>query len=129
MNANRQDGTLELTVYFDADCGLCRRVVDWLRNQPKFVPLHCVAAQSGVADAGATCPLDADQLLDQLTVMGSDGAVYRGTKAWIMCLWSLRDYRGWAMRLSTETLWPWARRLFAVITGLANLTRPARPRS
>ena len=115
-----------LTVFFDADCGLCRRVVKWLDRQPKFVSLHCVAAQS--ESAGATCPLNSAELLDQLTVTASDGAIYRGTKAWIMCLWALRDYRGWSLRLSSEALWPWARRLFSVITGLANLTRPGRSR-
>ena len=127
MPGRDQLEALELTVYFDADCGLCRRVADWLEDQPKFVPLHCVAAQSEAG--GRTCPLDTDQLLEQLTVTGSDGAVYHGTKAWIMCLWSLRGYRGWSLRLSTEALWPWARRLFAMITGLANLTKPARRRS
>ena len=48
------DPNLELTVYFDADCGLCRRVVKWLDGQPKFVPLHGVAAQS---QSSAGCPL------------------------------------------------------------------------
>lgn len=125
---------LSLTVYFDGECGLCERVADWLDRQPKYVPLWCVAAQStvaGPAGGGAaarvgTCPIDAAALLDQLTVTGSDGAIYRGTKAWIMCLWALRNYRGWAMTLSTESMWPMAKRLFGLIVGLANLTKPRR---
>ena len=127
MGTDGETTEFALTVYFDADCGLCRRVVKWLDGQAKFVPLHCVAAQSQSSAAG--CPTDADELLDNLTVTASNGAVYHGTKAWIMCLWALRDYRGWSMRLSSEALWPWARRLFGMITSLANLTKPTRQRS
>ena len=120
-----------LTVYFDADCRICRRLVTWLDGQPKFVPLHCVAAQRQPADVGSdsTCPLTANELLEQLTVTASDGAIYRGTKAWIMCLWTMRDYRGWSLTLSSATLWPLARRLFRMITGLANLAKVKPPRS
>jgi predicted DCC family thiol-disulfide oxidoreductase YuxK len=127
MNAGAGTNDMELTVWFDGDCGLCRRVARWLDRQPKFVPLHCVAAQSQTPDT--SCPLDTGELLDRLTVTASDGAVYRGTKAWIMCLWALREYRGWSLTLSQEALWPWARRLYAAITGVASLTKPGRRRS
>ena len=28
---------LELTVWFDGDCGLCTRVAKWLDGQPKYL--------------------------------------------------------------------------------------------
>ena len=115
---------LELTVYFDGDCGLCRTVARWLDRQPKYVPLHCVAAQQAAASG---CPLAVPSLLERVTVIASDGALYRGTNAWLVCLWALRNYRGWSLRLSAAALRPWAERLFATVTGLAALTHRARP--
>ena len=41
------------------------------------------------AAAARGCPLDPRSLLDQVTVTASDGAVYRGSNAWIVVLWAL----------------------------------------
>ena len=109
-----------LTVYFDGDCGLCRRVAAWLDRQPQFVAVHCVAAQSAGA---AGCPIALPDLLAQVTVVASDGAVYRGTNAWLVVLWALRDYRSWALRWAAPDRRRWAERLFATITGIAALTK------
>ena len=117
----RERDDLSLRVFFDGDCGLCRRVAAWLDAQPKFEPLECISAQSA---ASAGCPLTLDALLAQVTVVASDGAVYRGTNAWIICLWALRSYRGWSLRCAEGALRPWAERVFAVITGIAARTKP-----
>lgn len=106
---------LSLRVYFDGDCPLCRRIAGWLARQPSYVPIACVAAQA----AGGGCPLTLEQLLAQVTVVASDGAVYRGSNAWLVCLWALRRYRGWSLRLSRGALRPWAERLFAAVAGFA----------
>lgn len=111
---------LSLTVYFDGDCGFCRRVSRWLARQPKFVPVHCIAAQRA---SNVGCPFDLQSLLAQITVLASDGAVYRGTNAWLVVLWALRSYRGWSLRLSAPNRRQWAERLFSLITGLASLTK------
>lgn len=122
---NRDDQQISLRVFFDGDCGLCRRVAAWLDAQPKFVSLQCVAAQSAAATG---CPLTVQALLAQVTVIASDGAVYRGTNAWLVCLWALRAYRGWSLRLADGVLRPWAERLFAVVAGIAARTKaPALP--
>ena len=111
---------LNLTVWFDGDCGLCRRVKKWLDKQPKFVQVRCVPAQT--ADLHG-CPIDKKVLLERITVTASDGAVYRGTNAWITVLWALRNYRRWALRFARPRWRPLAEKLFAAVTGLAKLTK------
>jgi predicted DCC family thiol-disulfide oxidoreductase YuxK len=117
--------TLSLTVWFDGDCPLCTRIAAWLCRQPRFVPLRCVAAQSA---ARLGCPLDAASLLAKLTVIASDGAVYRGTNAWLVVLWALRGYRAWALRFVQPSWRPVAERLFATIAGVAAWTKSRRAR-
>jgi predicted DCC family thiol-disulfide oxidoreductase YuxK len=113
---------VELTVFFDRDCPLCRRVARWLLRQPLFVPLRVQAAQSA---AGRRCPLALDDLLAQVTVTASDGAVYRGVNAWLVCLWALRRWRGFALRLAAPQRRQWAARLFGLLTGLADASKRA----
>ena len=124
MRAPPDATPLCLTVWFDGDCGFCTRVAKWLDRQPKFVAVNCVAAQSA---GPSSCPLNTAQLLDKITVTASDGAIYRGTNAWITILWALRNYRRWSLRFARGSWQPWAERLFATITGVAKLTK--RPRN
>lgn len=87
-----------LTVLYDADCELCRGVRSWLAAQPKHVEMVYVPASSG--EARALFPdLDHGATLGELTVIGDDGSLWRGAKAWITCLWALVEYRGWALAL------------------------------
>lgn len=117
---------LALTVWFDGDCGLCRRIAAWLEREPQLVPITCVPAQHAAA---AGCPIDLQSLLAQVTVTASDGAVYRGSNAWIVLLWALRRYRAWSLRFATPGWRPWAERLFATIAGVADWTRRRPTRS
>ncbi|MEU5343379.1 MULTISPECIES: DCC1-like thiol-disulfide oxidoreductase family protein [unclassified Streptomyces] len=89
-----------LTVLYDAQCSLCAFLRDWLVRQRQLVPLELVPAGSEAArlrfpglDHGAT--------LDEITVIGDSGQVYRGTAAWIVTLWALAEHRPMAHRLST----------------------------
>ncbi|MEV6112189.1 DUF393 domain-containing protein [Streptomyces sp. NPDC052109] len=89
-----------LTVLYDAECGLCAHLRDWLVRQPQLVPLDLVPA--GSDRARARFPgLDHSATLDDVTVVGDSGQVYRGTHAWIVVLWALREHRPLAHRLST----------------------------
>ncbi|MFJ3303373.1 thiol-disulfide oxidoreductase DCC family protein [Streptomyces sp. NPDC086549] len=89
-----------LTVLYDADCSLCAHVRDWLVKQRQLVPLELVAA--GSEEARRRYPgLDHGATLDDVTVVGDAGQVYRDTAAWIVVLWALREYRPLAHRLST----------------------------
>ncbi|MET8226762.1 DUF393 domain-containing protein [Streptomyces sp. NPDC005301] len=89
-----------LTVLYDAQCGLCAFLRDWLVRQPQLVPLRLVPA--GSEEARRRFPgLDHRAFLEEITVIGDAGQLYRGSAAWVVCLWALRDHRPLAHRLST----------------------------
>ncbi|MFG2553655.1 thiol-disulfide oxidoreductase DCC family protein [Streptomyces sp. NPDC048581] len=91
-----------LTVFYDAGCSLCTFVRDWLAKQPQLVPLELVPA--GSEEARRRHPgLDHGATLDDITVVGDAGQVYRGSAAWIVTLWALREHRPLAHRLSTPS--------------------------
>jgi predicted DCC family thiol-disulfide oxidoreductase YuxK len=89
-----------LTVLYDAEYGLCAHLRDWLARQPQLVPLELLPA--GSDRARARFPgLDHCATLDEVTVVGDAGQVYRAARAWIVVLWALREHRPLAHRLST----------------------------
>ncbi|MFI5677972.1 thiol-disulfide oxidoreductase DCC family protein [Streptomyces cellulosae] len=89
-----------LTVLYDAECSLCTFLRDWLVRQPQLVPLELVPA--GSEEARRRFPgLDHRATLDEVTVVGDAGQVYRDSAAWIVTLWALREHRPLAHRLST----------------------------
>ncbi|MFB7652293.1 MULTISPECIES: thiol-disulfide oxidoreductase DCC family protein [unclassified Streptomyces] len=89
-----------LTVLYDAECSLCTHVRDWLLRQPRLVELDLVPAGSDEA-RGRLPGLDHAATLDEVTVVGDAGQVFRGAAAWIVVLWALREHRALAHRLST----------------------------
>ena len=104
-----------LTVLYDSECALCRRIQGWMQNQPKYVEVAFVAATS--AEAYRRYPkLNHAITLDDLTVISERGAVYWGPKAWLMCMWALKQYRPWALRLSAPELLPTTKRVLASIS-------------
>ncbi|WP_282700844.1 DCC1-like thiol-disulfide oxidoreductase family protein [Streptomyces sp. CC219B] len=91
-----------LTVLYDAGCPLCTFLRDWLVRQPQLVPLDLVPA--GSDEAVRRFPgLDHGSTLDEITVVGDSGQVYRSHAAWIVVLWALRRCRRLAHRLTTPT--------------------------
>jgi hypothetical protein len=90
-----------LTVYYDARCGLCCAVRDWIARQPQLVPVRCEPAQ------GPT---------DELVVSADSGEVWSGDSAWLMVLWALAEYRSWSYRLASPSLLPIARQMFATLS-------------
>ena len=97
-----------LTVLYDADCSLCAFLRDWLTRQPQLVPLELVPAASEQARRRFPT-LDHRATLDDITVVGDAGQVYRSTAAWIVTLWALREHRPLAHRLSTPSGAPFAK--------------------
>ena len=105
----------QLTVLYDPNCGFCRRVQAWMVLQPAYVEIVFVPVNS--EDARHRYPeLDHNLTLTDLAVITDEGAVYFGPKAWIMCLWALRRYRAWSLRLSTPELLPTAKRVISMIS-------------
>ena len=104
-----------LYVLFDEDCALCRRARSWLAKQPQLVPLRFIAA--GSEETRQLFPeLDPASILKTLTVIGDHGEIYRGAKAWVMCLWALREHREMALGLTSPELMPVARRFVAWVS-------------
>ena len=59
--------------------------------------------------------------------MSDEGDVYRGSHAWIVCLWALKDYREWSFRFAQPALLPLARGIVEwVSTRRHRLSRAAR---
>jgi predicted DCC family thiol-disulfide oxidoreductase YuxK len=99
-----------LTVLYDARYNLCTHLRAWIEGQPAFVQLAFVPA--GSVEARRRFPtLDHAVTTSELTVIGDDGAVYIEAKAFLICLWALRDYRAWSLRLGSPDMLPLARRV------------------
>ncbi|HUG54036.1 MAG TPA: DUF393 domain-containing protein [Vicinamibacteria bacterium] len=103
-----------LAVLYDARCGLCSTARGWLEGQPQIVPLELLPADS--AEARRRFPTLAADEPEELLVVGDDGAVYRGTHAWIVCLWALEDYRDLSFRMAGPLLRPLAGEVFAWVS-------------
>ena len=99
----------KLTVLYDPSCSLCCRARRWMQKQSQFVPLEFVGASTPRAK-DMFPEIDSGETLQDLTVVADDGALYRGAKAWLICLWALRKYRGWSLTLGSDALLPSARR-------------------
>jgi predicted DCC family thiol-disulfide oxidoreductase YuxK len=104
-----------LTVLYDPTCGLCRRAHEWLAQQRKLIELVFVPCMS--EEARLRFPhLNHDLTVRDLTVIGDQGEVYMGPKAWLMVLWALSQYREWSYRLSSPQLLPTTRRVVSMIS-------------
>ena len=105
----------QLTVLYDETCGLCRRARAWLEDQPSYLTLEFVAA--GSPRARARYPgLSREELLAELCVVAEDGRVWKGASAWVLCLWSLRRYRGLAMQIARPGQLELARRFVGAVS-------------
>lgn len=101
-----------LYVLYDDECGFCSRCKKWIAMQSKYLPVAFVAKSS--PDVPRRFP--GLSPADDLTVVSDDGQVWRGTKAWLMCLYALRAYRPWAFRLARPSLLPLARQAFDIVS-------------
>ncbi|MBI1371940.1 MAG: DUF393 domain-containing protein [Phycisphaera sp.] len=97
----------QLTVYYDAECGFCCRVRAWLVSEPSYVLMRFVPRQSTEATSRPGL-IHADKP-DEMVVLDSDGGVYRGTSAYLMCIWALKRWRPWAARLASPAMRPLVR--------------------
>ena len=97
-----------LFVLYDRDCAMCRRCRQWLGRQPAFVQMEFIPLQA--ADLAERFPgIEQFNPSEQLLVISDEGAVYRGASAWVICLWALKAYRSFALRMAEPILLPFAR--------------------
>jgi predicted DCC family thiol-disulfide oxidoreductase YuxK len=104
----------KLVVIYDATCGFCVRCRHWLEKQPAFLEIECLWSRSAEAFErypGLVGPGPAD-----LMVVDDEGGVYRGAAAWLMCLYALREYREWSLRLASPALLPFAKKAFEILS-------------
>jgi predicted DCC family thiol-disulfide oxidoreductase YuxK len=81
-------GRVTLTALYDDRCPLCRRLKEWLAGQATLAAVEFVPADS--AESHDRFPLlDHARTTRVLTVVSSEGAVYEGERAWLVCGWSL----------------------------------------
>jgi len=110
-----------LTLLYDARCGLCCAMRDWIGRQRQLIPVDCQPKPDAQED---------------LVVQADTGEVWSGDSAWLMVLWALAEYRRWSYRLASPALLPMARRVFAELSayrgaiscqlGLAPTSPPSR---
>lgn len=101
-----------LTVLYDAECAFCRRCRRWLEAQPQLVTLRFLPrAAPRVKELFPMLEMAGDDA--ELILVSDEGAVYRDDKAYLMCLWALREYRSIAIKLATPKWRGLARRAFA----------------
>jgi len=103
----------ELTVLYDPGCALCMRCCDWLREQKQLVPLRMLACTSEEARSRfGVIPW----LGEELVVVSDEGDVWAGPAAFLVCMWTLEDWREWSYTLSTGALAPLAERFFRALS-------------
>ena len=112
-----------LYLLYDGDCTLCRRLRDWLEDQPHWLQLDLLPANSNAAKK-LFPSLASNARPEELVVVTDEGHYYKGNHAWIMCLYALTEYRDWAYRLAHPTLLPLARQAFEALSH--NRTRISR---
>lgn len=99
-----------LTLFYDARCGLCSQVRQWLSRQPTYVRLEFIPYDS--PEAAQRLPgiqhLRADQ---EIVVLADTGDVWQGAGAWVMCLWAMKEYRAWSVRLASPVMQAMARKI------------------
>jgi predicted DCC family thiol-disulfide oxidoreductase YuxK len=104
-----------LYVLYDERCAICKRLKEWLLVQRSWIGLSMVPA--GSARAKAMFPaLEKIAGTSDLVVISDAGEVYLNNHAWIMCLYALEEYRGWALRLASPLLLPLARQAFETLS-------------
>jgi predicted DCC family thiol-disulfide oxidoreductase YuxK len=94
---------------------MCTRLRSWCERQPAYVELRFIAA--GTPEAARLLPSElVKSSQEDLTVLSSEGGVYQGEAAWLICLWTLEGYRKLSIRLSDPRLAPKIREAFQIFS-------------
>ena len=110
----------KLYVLYDANCGLCSSVRDWVQDQAQLIAMGFVVANSPRAAQLFPSLSRPGTRPEELIVVDDCGGVYREGHAWIMCLYALAEYRALSLRLASPTLLPLARKAFSFLSKRRN---------
>lgn len=109
----------QLTVLYDPTCGFCVRCRQWLGKQPKLIDMRFMPQGSSKQKQlypNLQYKTDEQGRPEELIVIDNAGKLYRNDKAWVMCFYALRQYRGLSMRLAKPGMAGLARRAYSVIS-------------
>ena len=110
----------QLTVLYDPTCAFCVRCRQWLDSQPKLIEMRFIpqgSRRQKTLYPGLDYKTDEQGRPEELIVVDGRGGLYRNDKAWVMCFYALRDYRGLSMRLARPGMAGLARRAYGIISG------------
>lgn len=105
----------QLIAFYDIHCDMCCACRKWILKEPAYLPIRFVAYQSNRARE-LFPDIDSFDPAGEIIVLADTGAVYRGGKGWIMCLYALRNYREWALRMAQPALLPLAKKLCHLVS-------------
>ena len=96
-----------LTLFYDPNCGLCRAFRQWMLGQDSHYRVEFVPYTSSLARRllPEIVNMDAGR---EIVVMNDEGDIWQGPEAWVVSLWVLKKWRGWAKRMATPALLPLA---------------------
>ena len=104
-----------LHILYDVDCAFCVRCRNWLAAEPAFIPLNFIPKH--LPEVKEWFPgIEAYQTDGELVAVSDDGAVYQGPNAFIICLYALKEYRAWSLRLAQPALLPFARKAMELLS-------------
>lgn len=90
--AQQNNAMKSLTVLYDAECGLCQSLRDWLSRQPKWFPVEFLPLQSPEVDR-RWVGVRKWEPENEMLAIDDAGGIYQGEAAWITLLFALREYR------------------------------------
>ena len=105
----------KIHVLYDAGCGFCLSSARWLSKQPAFLEIELIPA-ADVGLARRFPGFSPEPNPSDLIVVSDEGGVYRAERAWLVCLYALREYRELSLVLAKPTLRPFARTAFHLLS-------------
>ena len=104
-----------LYLLYDAHCGLCCQLKQWLMKQKLAIPLCLVSWDSDQARRMFPT-IVTSRSASELTVISNAGEVWRNEKAWLMVFHALVRYQTIARKLATPALLPFARQALLTLS-------------
>jgi len=94
-----------LTIFYDPRCGMCSAFRQWIQRQVKTVYVEFVDYAGD--EARRRFPgIEQMRAGEDIVVLADDGRWWQGSSAWLVCLWTTVEYRGWAYRFAGESWKP-----------------------